>query len=107
MLVIKHDDGRIAVHRLDRQNSVAEMRSSVCGLLQRPVVRSTLMKPYDAPGTMAIRAQLATHHTGPKPFRWSAPADTVIGKRQRGQRLLESLHEMDWTQPQPAPSYSS
>ena len=28
----------------------------------------------------------------PKPFRWTAPADTIIAKHRRGKRLLESHH---------------
>jgi transposase len=40
----------------------------------------------------AIRAYLDAHNADPKPFRWTALADTIIGKHQRGKRLLESLH---------------
>jgi len=40
----------------------------------------------------AIRAYLDAHNADPKPFRWTAPADTIISKHQRGKRLLESLH---------------
>jgi transposase len=40
----------------------------------------------------AIRDYLDAHNANPKPFRWTAPADTIIGKHQRGKRLLESLH---------------
>jgi len=39
----------------------------------------------------AIRDYLDTHNADLKPFRWTAPADTIIGKHQRGRRLLESL----------------
>jgi hypothetical protein len=34
---------------------------------------------------------LDARNADPKPFRWTAPADTIIGKHQRGKRLLESL----------------
>ena len=37
----------------------------------------------------AIRDYLKAHNADPKPFRWTAPADTVIGKHQRGKLLLE------------------
>jgi hypothetical protein len=40
----------------------------------------------------AIRNYLDTHNADPKPFRRTAPTDTIIGKHQRGKRLLESLH---------------
>jgi hypothetical protein len=40
----------------------------------------------------AIRAYLDAYNADPKPFHWTATADTIIGKRQRGKRLLESLH---------------
>jgi hypothetical protein len=40
----------------------------------------------------AIRDYLDAHSADPKPFRWTAPADSIIGKHQRGKRLLESLH---------------
>jgi len=39
----------------------------------------------------AIRDYLDAHNTDPKPFRWTAPADTIIGKHHRGRRLLGSL----------------
>lgn len=39
----------------------------------------------------AIRDDLDAHNHGPKPFRWTAPADTIIAKHQRGKHLLESL----------------
>jgi transposase len=40
----------------------------------------------------AIRDYLDTHNADPKPFRWTASADTIISKHQRGKRLLESIH---------------
>ena len=40
----------------------------------------------------AIRAYLDAHNAHPKPFPWTAPADTIIAKHQRGKRLLEPLH---------------
>ena len=40
----------------------------------------------------AIRAYIDAHNVEPKPFVWTAPADTIIGKHQRGNHLLESLH---------------
>jgi len=40
----------------------------------------------------AIRAYLDVHNADPKPFRWTAPADTIISKHQRGKHLLESIH---------------
>jgi len=43
-------------------------------------------------GPQAIRACLDAHNADPKPFRWSAPADTIIGKHQRGKPPLDSLH---------------
>ncbi|GGG42381.1 hypothetical protein GCM10010964_32320 [Caldovatus sediminis] len=42
--------------------------------------------------SQAIRAYLDAHNADPKPFRWTAPADTILAKHQRGKRLLESLH---------------
>ena len=39
----------------------------------------------------AIRAHLDAHNADPKPFLWTAPADTIIGKHQRAKRPLESL----------------
>jgi transposase len=39
-----------------------------------------------------IRDYFDAHNADPKPFRWTAPADTIIGKHQRGKRLLESVH---------------
>jgi len=54
--------------------------------LKRGVFRSVIEL------NQAIRAYLDAHNANPKPFRWTAPADTIIGKHQRGKRLLESLH---------------
>ncbi|MCZ8150697.1 MAG: LysR family transcriptional regulator [Roseomonas sp.] len=39
----------------------------------------------------SIRASLDAHNADAKPFRWTAPADTIIGKHHRRKRLLESL----------------
>ena len=39
----------------------------------------------------AIRAYLDARNADPKPFRWTAPADTIIGEHQRGERPLQSL----------------
>ena len=39
----------------------------------------------------AIGGYLDAHNADPKPFRWTALADTIIGKHQRGKRLLEAL----------------
>jgi hypothetical protein len=38
-----------------------------------------------------IRGYLDARHADPKPFRWTVPADTIIGKRQRGKRQLEPV----------------
>jgi transposase len=54
--------------------------------LKRGVFRSVIEL------NQAIRAYLDAHNADPKPFRWTAPADTIISKHQRGKRLLESLH---------------
>ena len=54
--------------------------------LKRGVFRSVIEL------NQAIRAYLDAHNADPKPFRWTAPADTIIGKHQSGKRLLESLH---------------
>ena len=40
----------------------------------------------------AITEYLDAHNADPKPFQWTAPADTIIAKHQRGKHLLESLH---------------
>ena len=40
----------------------------------------------------AITEYLDAHNANPKPFQWTAPADTIIAKHQRGKRLLELLH---------------
>ena len=40
----------------------------------------------------AIRDYLDAHNADPKPFRWTASANTIIGKHQRGKHLPESLH---------------
>ena len=40
----------------------------------------------------AIRDYLDAHNADPKPFRWTACADTIISKHQRGKRMLESIH---------------
>ena len=53
--------------------------------LKRAVFRSVIEL------NQAIRDYLAAHNADPKPFRWTAPADTIIGKHQRRKRLLESL----------------
>ena len=42
--------------------------------------------------SQAISDYLDAHNADPKPFHWTAPADTIIAKHQRGKRLLESLH---------------
>ncbi len=39
----------------------------------------------------AITEYLDAHNANPKPFRWTAPADTIIARHQRGKRQLESL----------------
>jgi hypothetical protein len=39
----------------------------------------------------SIRASLDAHNADAKPFRWTAPADTIIGKHHRRKRPLESL----------------
>ena len=54
--------------------------------LKRGVFRSVIEL------NQAIRDYLDAHNADPKPFRWTAPADTIIGKHQRGKHLLESLH---------------
>jgi transposase len=54
--------------------------------LKRGVFRSVIEL------NQAIRDYLNAHNADPKPFRWTASADTIIGKHQRGKRLLESLH---------------
>ena len=53
--------------------------------LKRGVLRSVIEL------TQAIRASLAAHNADPRPFRWTALADTILGKYQSGKRLLESL----------------
>ena len=53
--------------------------------LKRGVFRSVIEL------NQAIQDYLNPHNADPKPFRWTAPADTIIGKHQRGKRLLESL----------------
>ena len=40
----------------------------------------------------AITEYLDAHNADPKPFQWTARADTIIAKHQRGKRLPESLH---------------
>ncbi len=54
--------------------------------LKRGVFRSVIEL------SQAITVYLAAHNADPKPFRWTAPADTIIAKHQRGTHLLESLH---------------
>ena len=54
--------------------------------LKRGVFRSVI-EP-----NQAVRDYLDAHNTDPKPFRWTAPADTIIANHQRGKRLLQSLH---------------
>uniref|UniRef100_UPI003564C025 IS630 family transposase n=1 Tax=Falsiroseomonas sp. TaxID=2870721 RepID=UPI003564C025 len=54
--------------------------------LKRRVFRSVIEL------NQAIRDYLDAHNADPKPCRWTAPADTIIGKHQRGKRLLESVH---------------
>jgi hypothetical protein len=46
--------------------------------LRRGVFRSVIEL------NQAIRAYLDAHNADPKPFRSTAPADTIIGKHQRG-----------------------
>ena len=44
----------------------------------------------------AVRARtdyIGAHNAAPKPFYWTAPADTIIVKVKRGAHLSESLHE--------------
>ena len=53
--------------------------------LKRGVFRSVIEL------NQAIRDCLDAHNADPKPFRWTAPAGTIIGKHQRGKRLLEAL----------------
>ena len=40
----------------------------------------------------AIREYIEAHNADPKPFVWTAPADTIIAKVNRGKHLLESIH---------------
>lgn len=40
----------------------------------------------------AIRDYIETYNADPKPFAWTAPADAIIKKVNRGKHLLESLH---------------
>ncbi len=54
--------------------------------LKRGVLRSLIEL------NQAIQDYLNAHNADPKPFRWTAPADAIIGKHQRGKRLLKSLH---------------
>ena len=54
--------------------------------LKRGVFRSVIEL------NQAIRDDLDARNADLKPFRWTAPADTIIGKHQRGKRLLESIH---------------
>jgi len=53
--------------------------------LKRGVVRSVIEL------NAAIRASLDAHNADAKPFRRTAPADTIIGKHKRGKRPLEAL----------------
>ena len=39
-----------------------------------------------------IRDYLDAHNADPKPFRWTAPVDTIVGNHQRGKRPRKSLH---------------
>lgn len=39
-----------------------------------------------------IRSYIDAHNADPKPFVWTAPADTIIAKVQRGNQKLESVH---------------
>jgi hypothetical protein len=66
--------------------------------LKRGVFRSVIEL------NQAIPNYLDTHNADPKPFRWTAPTDTIIGKHQRGKRLLESLHSRREPALPPAPS---
>ena len=54
--------------------------------LKRAVFRSVIEL------SQAITDYLTAHNADPRPFRWTAPADTIIAKHQRGTYLLESLH---------------
>ncbi|AWV20578.1 Transposase (plasmid) [Roseomonas mucosa] len=54
--------------------------------LKRGVFRSVIEL------NQAICAYLDAHNAAPKPFHWTAPANTIIAKHHRGKCLLESLH---------------
>ena len=41
---------------------------------------------------LAIRDYIEAHNADPKPFVWTAHADTIIAKVNRGKHLLESIH---------------
>ena len=40
----------------------------------------------------AIEAYLEQHNADPKPFVWTAPADKILEKVDRGRQALESVH---------------
>jgi len=43
-------------------------------------------------GVLALSDYLDAHNADPKPFRWTALADTIISNHQRGKGLLKSPH---------------
>ena len=40
----------------------------------------------------AIRDYIEAHNATPNPFTWTAPAEAIIEKVNRGKHLLESIH---------------
>jgi hypothetical protein len=70
---------------------------SQCMLRHRAAefIRFLRLIDRQTPAALALHLILdnhAAHNAAPKPFRWTAPADTIITKHQHGKRMLESLH---------------
>ncbi len=49
-----------------------------------PRQKPSRVREYAIALNQAIRSYLDAHNADPGPFRWIAPADTVIGQHQRG-----------------------
>lgn len=59
-------------------------------LTKRQIKRGAFHSVIDLNRT--IRSYIDAHNEDPKPFIWTAPADTIIAKVQRGRQMLESIH---------------
>jgi hypothetical protein len=87
---------RVALHRLPR--TAAEPAAAAPTLPDLAGLPESL-PPARLERLVVPRVELGAHNAHPKPFRWTAPADTITRKHRHVKRLLGSLHRWGKTTP--------